>query len=237
MKTVIETSFGQQENRDIIINDVSLTDVTPQEEKEAVSNGFLVHQVNNEDVWYLSRSTRVHIPETNYKEYNEDWHICHELTMPMWINHQVLHCDKEVLQDILNAYIKKHSFTDFGYALLESHRTKFFLYYQNKKLVAFTKMQFYHEDVETYLFAWDYKNPELRLGEVTLQHEIAWAKKLRYEYLYTGSGYERSSIYKADVDGFEWWTGMGWSRDVNRYKELCKRDSKLRSFKALTTHL
>ena len=54
MKTVIETSFGQQENRDIIINDVSLTDVTPQEEKEAVSNGFLVHQVNNEDVWYLS---------------------------------------------------------------------------------------------------------------------------------------------------------------------------------------
>jgi hypothetical protein len=41
-------------------------------------------------------------------------------------------------------------------------------------------------------------------------------------------------MYKADIDGFEWWTGMEWSRDVKRYKELCRRDSKVRSFKALT---
>jgi hypothetical protein len=27
---------------------------------------------------------------------------------------------------------------------------------------------------------------------------------------------------------------MEWSRDVKRYKELCRRDSNVRSFKALT---
>ena len=95
MKTVIETSFGKQENRDIIVNDISLIDVMPQEEKEAVSNGFLIHQINNDEVWYLSRSTRVHIPETNYKEYNEEWHInASPLTMPLWIDHQLIHCDR-----------------------------------------------------------------------------------------------------------------------------------------------
>jgi hypothetical protein len=244
MKTVIETSFGKQENREIILNDISLEGVGHHTEHEALKKGFLI----DNNYWYMSRSTRVCTAETNYEEYNEQWEIVDTLT-PVY---------KKRLEKILDIYIKKHSFTDFGRTLSPSDRCKFFIYYQNNEIVAFTKMQFYpipmqigyqiwpYKGIETYMFAWDYANPELRLGEVTLQHEIAWAKKYKnpngggdqgYEYLYTGPGYERSSIYKADVDGFEWWTGMEWSKDVKKYKQLCRRDSKIRSFKALSTML
>ena len=244
MRTVIETTFGKQENREIIFNDINLENVGHHTEHEALKKGFLIDDANDEEIWYMSRSTRVCTAETNYEEYNEQWEIVEELT-PTY---------SKRLEQILNKYIKKHNFNNFGRTLAPSNRSKFFIYYQNNEIVAFTKMQFYpipmqtgyqvwpYKGVETYMFAWDYTNPELRLGEVTLQHEIAWAKKYKnpngggdqgYEYLYTGPGYERSSIYKADVDGFEWWTGMEWSKDVKKYKELCRRDSKIRSFKAM----
>jgi hypothetical protein len=238
MRTVIETTFGKQENRELIFNDINLEDVWHHTEHEALKKGFLF----DKDYWYMSRSTRVCTAETNYDEYNEQWEIVEELT-PTYLKR---------LEQILNKYIKKHNFKDFGRTLLSSNRSKFFIYYHNNEIVAFTKIQFYpipmqtayqiwpYKGVETYMFAWDYENPELRLGVATLQHEIAWAKKQTsangdqgYEYLYTGPGYERSSMYKADVDGFEWWTGMEWSRDTKKYRELCRRDSKIRSFKAM----
>ena len=244
MRTVIETTFGKQENREIIFNDINLEDVGHHTEHEALKKGFLFDDATAEGIWYMCRSTRVCTAETNYEEYNEQWEIVEELT-PIYLKR---------LKQILNKYIKKHNFNNFGRTLLPSNRSKFFIYYQNNEIVAFTKMQFYpilmqtgyqvwpYKGIETYMFAWDYANPELRLGEATLQHEIAWAKRYKnpdgggdqgYEYLYTGPGYERSSIYKADVDGFEWWTGMEWSKDVKKYKQLCKRDSKIRSFKAM----
>ena len=69
---------------------------------------------------------------------------------------------------------------------------------------------------------------------LTLEHEIAWAKSLGLSYLYTGPGYEQSSIYKSKFDGFQWFNGMEWSTDVEEYTLLCQRDSKIRSFKAYT---
>lgn len=246
MRTVIETYFGKQENREIIVNDISLEDVSYHNEHKALEQGFLVDVINGQHQWYMSRSTRICTAETNYEEYNEQWEIVEKLT-PLY---------KKRLEKILNIYIKKHSFTDYGRTLSTSDRSKFFIYYHKNEIVAFTKMQFYpnliqwgyqiwpYKGLETFMFAWDYANPNLRLGEVTLQHEIAWAKKHSnaggdqgYEYLYTGPGYERSSIYKADVDGFEWWTGMEWSKDIKKYKQLCRRDSKVRSFKALSSIL
>jgi arginyl-tRNA--protein-N-Asp/Glu arginylyltransferase len=67
------------------------------------------------------------------------------------------------------------------------------------------------------------------LGNTSLQHEIAWAKQEGYEFVYLGPGYERSSLYKADITGFEWWDGAEWSTDADQYRWLCRRDSKLKS--------
>ena len=44
---------------------------------------------------------------------------------------------------------------------------------------------------------------------------------------------EKSSIYKSQWKGFEWWTGTRWSRSKREYVRLCERDSKLRSISDL----
>ena len=71
MRTVIETYFGKQENREIIFNDISLEGVWHHTEHKALDQGFLVDKAKGKDYWYMSRSTRVCTAETNYKEYNE----------------------------------------------------------------------------------------------------------------------------------------------------------------------
>jgi hypothetical protein len=52
-------------------------------------------------------------------------------------------------------------------------------YYHNKKLVAFSLMRHIYKDkknIEAYQFAWDYENPELKLGLKSLENECALYK-------------------------------------------------------------
>jgi arginyl-tRNA--protein-N-Asp/Glu arginylyltransferase len=106
---------------------------------------------------------------------------------------------------------------------------RFLAYYQEDNFVAWTKMRHYSEQaIETCLFVWDYSQPETKLGTRSLEHEIAWAKQQGYEYVYLGPGYERSSLYKAGMQGFEWWDGREWSLDLDKYRWLCRRDSKIK---------
>jgi hypothetical protein len=46
--------------------------------------------------------------------------------------------------------------------------------------------------------------------------------------VYMSSGYESCSIYKSDYQGFEWWTGLKWSKDVEHYRRLCYSDDKVK---------
>ena len=85
------------------------------------------------------------------------------------------------------------------------------------------------ESIESVQFVWDYSNPTSHLGLNSLRHEVAWAKESGYEYFYMGAGYEKNSIYKSEIDGFEWWTGREWSKDKDEYIYLCKRDSVISS--------
>ena len=73
-------------------------------------------------------------------------------------------------------------------------------YMHNDKLVAFSLIKkFDSENAECVQFAWDYANPELRLGINSLKHECAVFKQWGYRYLYLGGADE----YKKHFDGFE----------------------------------
>ena len=103
--------------------------------------------------------------------------------------------------------------------------------YYHEDLTAWSKLRCYStKSIESVQFVWDYSNPASHLGLHSLRHEIAWAKESSYEYFYMGAGYEKNSIYKSDIDGFEWWTGREWSSDKDEYIYLCKRDSKISSY-------
>ena len=73
-------------------------------------------------------------------------------------------------------------------------------YIHKDDLVAFSLIKIFDkENAECVQFAWDYANPELRLGIESLKHECAWYKQCGYKYLYLGGADE----YKKQFDGFE----------------------------------
>ncbi len=73
-------------------------------------------------------------------------------------------------------------------------------YYPDDKLAAFSLVKRYdRENAEALQFAWDYKQPELRLGLESLKHECAYYKNQGYKYLYLGLADE----YKSQIDGYE----------------------------------
>ena len=73
-------------------------------------------------------------------------------------------------------------------------------YYNNAKLVAWSVVTKYNEDVAYAVqFAWDYDNPELGLGIASLKSECAYYKSQGYKYYYLGEAHK----YKQDLDGFE----------------------------------
>jgi hypothetical protein len=65
------------------------------------------------------------------------------------------------------------------------------------------------------------------VSDITLDLELQWAYNNHVGYFYMGSGYERSSEYKANYVGFQWWTGTEWSTSKKQYKKLCRRDSRI----------
>ena len=73
-------------------------------------------------------------------------------------------------------------------------------YSSNNKLVAFSLIRRYDEDnAESIQFAWDYKEPKLRLGIASLETECALFKEMGYKYLYLGPVEE----YKKKFNGYE----------------------------------
>jgi Arginine-tRNA-protein transferase, C terminus len=73
-------------------------------------------------------------------------------------------------------------------------------YSHNNNLVAFSLIKRYNpKEVESLQFAWDYANPNLRLGILSLQHECAIYKARGFEYLYLGQAQD----YKSQFDGYE----------------------------------
>ena len=73
-------------------------------------------------------------------------------------------------------------------------------YWDQDKLVAWSVVTKYDKDsVYAVQFAWNYANPDLRLGLESLKHECSYYKSLGYKYYYLGEAHK----YKQDIDGFE----------------------------------
>jgi len=73
-------------------------------------------------------------------------------------------------------------------------------YFDSDRLVAFSLIHLFDDEhAESLQFAWDYKNPKLRLGYASLQHECRYYKDKGYKFLYLGL----ADKYKEKLDGFE----------------------------------
>lgn len=107
------------------------------------------------------------------------------------------------LQEIFKKYCKHKKFASvepmWDNEFIWSHNDVIG-YYNNAKLVAWSVVTKYNEDVAYAVqFAWDYDNPELSLGIKSLQTECAYYKSQGYRYYYLGEAHK----YKEQFDGFE----------------------------------
>ena len=100
------------------------------------------------------------------------------------------YCDYKQFESPLHYY--KEQFTHENFEVLG--------YYDNKKLVAWSLIYIINKEIaEAYQFAWDYKNPELRLGIASLTNECALYKNRGFKYLMLNE----VNSYKEAIDGFE----------------------------------
>ena len=213
MKIIYSHPIGFVEKSGFQLIGVNLVDVKPKEELSALSQGFLLEvDKNNKLNWYQCRSTRVNVNSYTTTPYKGEW----------------------TYSTGLNAYKRmyKRFITDKGYYAHPgddhvSDRDKLIEYSIKGTVHGISKIRYYDGAMECNLFVHDGK--VRNLGKKTFAHEFYLANQLKYNYVYTGPGYEKSSIYKADYKGFEWWNGETWSTDRDEYIKLCKRDSKLKT--------
>ena len=73
-------------------------------------------------------------------------------------------------------------------------------YYDNDSLVAFSIIKQYdNENALCAQFAWNYRNPKLRLGIESLRTECAIYRERGFKYLYL----DQAHLYKQGITGFE----------------------------------
>ena len=132
---------------------------------------------------------RIDLSKTDYKQ-TCDWYY---ITKP----------DIDQLNEIYKRYcIYKHfaSVMPLFDSQFTDPDTDVLGYYDNDLLVAFSLIKRYNNDNALCAqFAWNYRNPKLRLGIESLRTECAIYRERGFKYLYL----DQAHLYKQGITGFE----------------------------------
>ena len=247
MELLFDHTFGKQEQQDLVVCKPMAT-FDQDEEAEALDRGWLALDTpigKHNEVFYQSRSTRVDLQKYRPR-YKEHTYKGKQLGL------KVIDASEMVkllaLPHIYKQYMKRKNFgADYDPFAHYNERDQFMVFYMDTadNVVGFTKQKRYRYQEDNYSSIDTFDSRDLAglesvihantvpISDITLDMEIEWASENYVRYFYMGSGYERSSEYKANYRGFEWWTGTEWSTNKKQYKRLCRRDSRLSSFSEL----
>lgn len=72
---------------------------------------------------------------------------------------------------------------------------------------------------------------DMPIGKWMMWRTIKWAKENELDYVYLGTCYGNSALYKTrDFKGLAFFDGKQWNTDIKLLKEWCKADSELMPF-------
>lgn len=130
---------------------------------------------------------RIDLSKTNYKKLSNWQYLSNFDLLP---NIYKAYCEHKKFESVMPLF--HNQFVDQQIDVIG--------YYEGFKLVAFSLIK-RHDSVnaEALQFAWDYSNPDLKLGIESLKHECAVYKERGFQYLYLGEAHD----YKRQIDGFE----------------------------------
>tara|TARA_A100001011_G_scaffold207647_1_gene215862 strand:- start:4470 stop:5240 length:771 start_codon:yes stop_codon:yes gene_type:complete len=246
MELLFDHTFGKQEQQDLVVCK-PMAVFEPDEESEAIEHGWLALDtpVRNREVFYQSRSTRVDLQKFRPRFDQHTW-------QGKKIGTKIIDASEMVkllgLPGIYKQYMKRKKFgADYDPFGHYHKRDQFMIFYLGTadNIVAFTKQKRYRYQEDSYpaIDSFDSKDlsglescihaNNIPISAITLDLEMIWAADNHVAYYYLGSGYENSSEYKAKWRGFQWWDGMRWSTDKQKYRRLCRRDSRINSFSDL----
>ena len=246
MELLFDHTFGKQEQRDLVVCK-PMAIVDHDEEHEAIDRGWLALDtpIKDREVFYQSRSTRINMDlyRPRYKSH---------AYKGVDIGYKIIDASEMVkllsLPSIYRRYMRRKNFgADYDPFAHYHARDQFMVFFLGTadNVVGFTKQKRYRYEDQHYSTIDTYDSQDLAglesvihantipISDITLDMEIGWAQENYVRHFYMGSGYEQSSEYKANYNGFEWWTGAEWSTNKKLYKRLCRRDSKLTDFSSL----
>lgn len=136
--------------------------------------------------------------------------------------------DISVLETIYKKYCDHHGFKrTIDLSSIISASDTFFLFEKDGQVVACTFSKRYTKSLVSLQFIYDFCCSDISMGKISQWYECEFANKEKIDYVYILGGYEKSSIYKMNFKGAEWWTGVEWSSDKELYNQLCLRDSRV----------
>lgn len=141
---------------------------------------------------------RINLDKTNYNIFDYPYakELTHDDKKKYWCRINSIYkqyCDYKNFNSVMPLWPSQFTTKNLEYRVMG-----YFNDYE--ELVAWTKLrQFDRYNIESEQFAWDYKNPELRLGIKSLEHESAYFKFLGFQYIWLGF----DDHYKQQIQGFE----------------------------------
>jgi hypothetical protein len=132
---------------------------------------------------------RINLAETNY-EPTVKWQYLREPDIPRLNSIYRDYCKYKHFASVMPIFDSRYT----------DPMTDVIGYYDGDKLAAFSLIRRYDDrNALCDQFAWNYQNPQLRLGIETLKTECAIYRARGFEYLYL----EQAHLYKQGLDGFE----------------------------------
>jgi hypothetical protein len=125
-------------------------------------------------------------------------------TFKKYKNSRILNTlDTDKLLEIYDRYCEYHNFISpfpFYKEQFAHIYNNIIGYTHNNKLVAWSMIYLVNNEiVDSQQFAWNYKNPELKLGYKSIENEAAIYKEKGFKYMILGE----ADNYKKSVKGFE----------------------------------
>ncbi|MBN1478727.1 hypothetical protein EH223_17345 [candidate division KSB1 bacterium] len=183
------------------------------------------------DRFYMCRHTRVEL--ARFAPSSENRRILRKgegLSCHLYTSEQFEYTDQ------WRTFCKAYADAKFGqdvmsYARLDSLFTapvcSHVLVYSDEAAVDVGLVVFYLDqpDVAFYYYAfYDVNHVNKSLGMTMMTSSVALMKEKGFHYIYLGSCYSRTALYKSQFSGFQFWNGFRWSENIKELKYLIERD-------------